>query len=208
MVLLLRKHMQIGGPWLCMRWLLGWQSWGRSALEHCEPEQNYGVHYHHAGVRNRPPGGQPTDCGMHPVATASLEHRGTEDFLSVCLGNNGSSAGVPEVEYHCHVAQRRCGASIAMTSPLLSMRVNADASDLARAPPWVQLVPHRWDSCNASSGRPSSGHGHRPTLLSHLVLRPNEMLIVCVSWNKFPHIQYRKWIQNNQCHNILYLLHE
>jgi hypothetical protein len=31
-------------------------------------------------------------------------------------------------------------------------------------------------------------------------LNQNRMLIVCVPINKFPHIPYRKWIQNNKFH--------
>jgi hypothetical protein len=52
---------------------------------------------------------------------------------------------------------------------------------------------------------------YRPILLcpvSHPVLRSNRIHIVCVPRNKFSHIPYRKWIHNNQYHNIVYLLHE
>jgi hypothetical protein len=71
-------------------------------------------------------------------------------------------------------------------------------------------VPHREDLASSSFGSEFwlGGFLHAP--LSRPVLRPNRMLIVCVLRNqagiKFTHIPFRKWIQNNQCHNIQYLL--
>jgi hypothetical protein len=76
---------------------------------------------------------------MYLTASASLERWGTEDLLPVCWGNNDFSAGAPKAEYHDHVARWRGGASVAAVSPMLSMRVNVDAGDSTRAPPWTQL---------------------------------------------------------------------
>jgi hypothetical protein len=41
-----------------------------------------------------------------------------------------------------------------------------------------------------------------PVELSHLVLRPTRMFIVCMFRNQVYTHTIQKWIQNNQCHNI------
>jgi hypothetical protein len=71
---------------------------------------------------------------MYLPTSASLEYQGPEDFLSVCLSSNGSSAGAPKDEYRCHVTKHRGGTFSPMASSLSSHAIEVDVDAPARAP--------------------------------------------------------------------------
>jgi hypothetical protein len=105
MALLPKKHMQVGGPLHCMCHLQEGRHGVEELLSTMSLMRNSGIHHRNAGAHVLPPVGQFTYCGMYPTASASLKHRGAEDFLSVCLGSNVSSARASDVVYRCHVAR-------------------------------------------------------------------------------------------------------
>jgi hypothetical protein len=101
---------------------------------------NYDIHCRHTRAHGLPLRGQTIDCGMYPTASASSEHQGTEDSLSVCWGNSGSHVEVPEAKYCCIPSQCRGGASpaaVRLSSDSVADAIGAPISEMATPDLWA-----------------------------------------------------------------------